>query len=567
MKKLLLGLILALGAIGLATAAPVAPDVIYFNARFVTVDANGTIAGAVAAKNGKIVAVGDADTVKKMAGPSTRLVDLEGRTVVPGLIDGHTHPVETARMKEAWVDCRFPETPSVKQALANMAARVKVTPKGQWVFAAASSGSENKFAEHRLPTKAELDVIAPQNPVVMLNGAHEFMANSLALQAMGIKPGVTRLPHGGIPQFGPDGQPTGDVIEGQGDVPDHPTADSVMHYYLEVIPQIWNANGFTSVNAITMAEMLPVLNAMATSKNAQRRLRMTVPVWVDPAGKLLPADLKTLGVAPGADPAFYRTGGIKAWVDGEVDARTGAVYQPYCGHFSTDLPGGLGNLNVPQQAADDLTRRANAAGLPCMLHCSADHSTDIALNAYEKVLASGTPRTLMRIEHFGVFMITDDEIKRAVKLGIKTSVQPGWLTTLGNSNIENLGRARAETGFRFRSMIDAGLEPSGGTDVTGIYLSLLDPFTHMGACVTRISDAGVFVPQEAITVMEALKMWTIWAARALGEDDLKGSIEVGKYADMTVLSQDIFTVPATSIKDTKAVKAIVGGEVVYTLKP
>lgn len=566
MKRLLLSIVIALAAMRLAVAAPAAPDVIYYNAKFVTVDAKGTVASAVAIKDGKFVAVGDAQSIKKTAGPSTRLVDLGGKLVVPGFIDGHTHPVETARMKEAWVDARYPETPSVKQALANITARAQSTPKGKWIFVAASSGSENKFAEHRLPTKAELDAAAPDHPVIFLNGAHELMASTLALQALGVKKGVARLPHGGIVQFGADGEPTGDVIEAEGDVPDHPSAADVTMYYTQAIPDIWNANGFTSVNAITMAEMLPVLNAVATSKNAPRRLRFTVPVWTDPAGKFLPADLTTLGVAKGADPAFFRTGGVKAWVDGEVDARTGAVYQPYCGHFDTDIPGGLGNLNIPQPNADLFAQRANDAGLTCMMHCSADHSTDIALHAYEKVQATGKPRAIQRIEHFGVFMITDEEIKRAAKLGIKMSVQPGWLTTLGKSNVENLGEARAKTGFRFRSMIDAGLEPACGTDVTGIYLNLLNPFIHMGACVDRISDMGPFVPSEAVTVMEALKMWTIWPARAIGQGDQAGSIEVGKYADMVVLSDDIFSIPVTSVKTVKPLTTIVGGNVVYQAK-
>ena len=566
MRRLLLTLVLTLTALRLAAAGPAAPDVIYFNGKFVTVDAKGTVASAVAIKDGKFVAVGNADGVKKMAGPSTRQVDLGGKLVVPGLVDGHTHPLETARMIAAWVDCRFPGTPSVKVAMQHIAERAKITPAGGWIFAAASSGSETKFAEHRLPNKAELDAAAPGHPVILLNGTHEFMANSLALAALGIKKGTARTKHGAFVQLGPDGVPTGDVTEGEADVPDAPAVADVTMYYTKVIPETWNAQGFTSVNAITQSRFLPVLNAVATSKNAPRRLRFTVPVWTDPAGKFLPADLTTLAIAKGADPAFFRTGGIKAWVDGEVDARTGFVYQPYCGHFDTDVPGGHGVNNMPQPVVDAFTQRANDAGLTSMLHCSADHSTDIALNAYEKLVKSGKPRTNMRIEHFGVFMVNDDEIKRAKQLGINMSVQPGWLTTLGKSNIENLGEARAKTGFRFRSIIEAGLEPSCGTDVTGIYLNLLNPFIHMGACVDRLSDAGPFVPSEAISVMDALKMWTIWAARAIGQDDVVGSIEVGKYGDLTVLSDDIFSIPVTAVKTVKPLKTIVGGNIVYEAK-
>jgi predicted amidohydrolase YtcJ len=547
----------------LAQAAPIQPDVIFFNGRFVTLDARGTTADAVAVKDGLVLQLGDTATIKRLAGPATRVIDLGGRLVVPGLIDGHTHPMETVRMKETYVDARFPGVSSVKQALANLAARVRVTPKGQWIFAAASSGTENKFAEKRIPTRVELDGAAPQNPVIFLNGAHEMVTNSLGLQRMGIKRGVTRLAHGGVVLADKNGDPTGDIIEGEGDVPDVPTVDDVVRYYSKSIAALWNANGFTSVVAITNAQMLPILNKVATSPAAPRTLRFTVPVWTDPAGKLLPQDLSTLAVSKDADPAWFRTGGIKMWVDGEPDARTGAVYEPYVGHLDTDFPGGKGILNLPQNLANARAAQISGAGLMCLFHASADHSTDIGLTAYENMLKTGRPHGIMRLEHFGDFMLTDEQLRRAVAAGIKISVQPAWMTTLCKSNRDNLGAKRADTAFRFRSIIDAGLEPSGGTDVTGIYLVTLNPFLHMWACVTRNSDLGVFHPEQAISVTEALKMWTVWAARAMGEEKLKGSLEPGKYADMTVLSDDIFTIPPARIKDVRPVKTIVGGNVVY----
>jgi predicted amidohydrolase YtcJ len=152
------------------------------------------------------------------------------------------------------------------------------------------------------------------------------------------------------------------------------------------------------------------------------------------------------------------------------------------------------------------------------------------------------------------------------KQGLYISVQPTWLLDLVKADFENMGELRTRTGFQFRSMIDAGLEPAAGTDVTGIYLDNVNPFLAIYAAVTRQSDAGIFEPGQAISVTEALKMWTIWAARSLGEADLKGSIEPGKYADMTVLSDDILTMPKENLKDAKALKTIVGGKVVYEAK-
>jgi predicted amidohydrolase YtcJ len=569
-KKWVLALCVIAGVFALWLALPedktVKADAVYFNGKIITVNSKMPAAEAVAVKDGKFLAVGDADAIKKFVGRSTKQIDLNGKTVVPGLIDGHTHPVEAVRMKEKWVDTRFPGTPSVKQALENIAARVKTTPKGAWIFAAGSSSSENKFVEKRLPEKSELDGIAPENPVIFLNGTHEAVANTLALQKMGVTKDATRLKHGGIAITDSKGEPTGDLIEAEGDVPDFPTEAELVRYFSKDIPELWNQNGFTSVLGITNAQTLSALNKVAASGTGSHSLRYTAPVWTDPAGKLLPEDLTTLGISKSADPAWYRTGGIKVWTDGEPDARTGAVYASYCGHFPGDFPGGKGILNTPQERANEIAAKVDGAGLMNLFHCSADHSTDVGLNAYENLLKSGPRKNILRIEHFGVFMLTDEQLKRAVDMDIKVSVQPVWLANLAKANYENLGKERADSSFRFRTMIDAGLQPSGGTDVTGIYLVNLDPFLHMGASVTRESDMGIFHPEEAVTPFEALKMWTIWAAKAMGEESLKGSIEPGKYADMTVISDNLLTIPKEKIKGIKALKTIVDGNIVYEAK-
>jgi predicted amidohydrolase YtcJ len=168
-----------------------------------------------------------------------------------------------------------------------------------------------------------------------------------------------------------------------------------------------------------------------------------------------------------------------------------------------------------------------------------------------------------------MFQMSDKQLRRAramVEEGFKISIQPTWLLDLVKADYENMGPERTRTGFKFRSMIDAGLEPAAGTDVTGIYLDNINPFLAIYASVTRQSDRGVFMPEQAVSVTEALKMWTVWAAKSMGEFDVKGSIEPGKYADMTVLSDDIFTMPKENLKDVKVLTTIVGGTVVYEAK-
>ena len=569
--KFVLAIVAVLGLMVYAFAriAPAAQsDAVYFNGNIITLDAAGSTVSGVAVKDGKILKVGSSDEMKKLAGDSTRLIDLGGKTVVPGLIDAHCHPMETIYLKEDWVDCRYPETQSVNQALDNIAAWAKKTPRGEWIFVACVSASENKFVEKRIPTKAELDAVAPDNPVVLANGAHLCVVNSPALKLLGIRKGMTKLPHGGSVILDKNGEPIGALADAQADVPNNPTLADLERYYTKSIQEFWNQNGFTSLLAITPAAALPVLQKIAMSKITPT-IRYTTSIWTSANDKDMPEDLSKFQMPKGTDPAWYRFGGIKDWIDGENDARTGYMCEPYIGHFDTDPPGGHGTLVTDQLGANRLASIANKAGVICMFHCSGDKATDIGLNAYEEVIKSGRPGTNMRIEHFGMFQLTDAQLQRAKEMkkkGLHVSVQPIWLLELVKADYENMGANRAHTGFQFRSMIDAGLEPTASTDMTGIYLGNINPFEAIYAMVTRDSDKGKFVPGQAISVTEALKMWTIWAAKSMGEADAKGSIEPGKYADMTVLSQDIFTMPKENIKEVKAFMTIVGGKIVYEAK-
>jgi predicted amidohydrolase YtcJ len=388
------------------------------------------------------------------------------------------------------------------------------------------------------------------------------------LKKLGITKGVMKLPHGGSVILGKDGEPTGVLTDAQADVPTTPTVAQLEKYYTRDIQEFWNRHGFTSFMAITPAAALPVLQKIAGSK-LRPTIRYTTSIWTSANGKDMPENLAQFRMPEGSDPAWFKFTAIKVWIDGENDCRTGFMYGPYVGHFETDPTGGRGTLVTPQKDADRFARIADTNGVMSMMHCSGDAAMDIGLTAYENQIASGPPKALMRIEHFGMFQMSDKQLRRAramVEEGFKISIQPTWLLDLVKADYENMGPERTRTGFKFRSMIDAGLEPAAGTDVTGIYLDNINPFLAIYASVTRQSDRGVFMPEQAVSVTEALKMWTVWAAKSMGEFDVKGSIEPGKYADMTVLSDDIFTMPKENLKDVKVLTTIVGGTVVYEAK-
>ncbi len=254
---------------------------------------------------------------------------------------------------------------------------------------------------------------------------------------------------------------------------------------------------------------------------------------------------------------------MKLWVDGEVDAGSGLCAAPYAD--PTGVPNGGRGLQVSTQAqVDDFADRASAAGLGAGIHSTCDAAYDVALSAFRKAAAKGRPRTLQRMEHYGQFMGLSPDQKKIVRdLGLRVVTQPSWLLFLGKATYHLLGEPRASTGFRYGTMVKEGLMPAASSDTTGVYLQAIDPFLAMKTAVTRMSDVGPIQPEEALSVEDALRMWTIWGARSLGVEEERGSIEPGKLADMAVLSDDLLTIAPARIDSIRVLQTIVGGEVVY----
>ena len=563
-RSVLLASAIATLAAATPTRSASPPDAVFLDGRFTTLDAKGTAASAVAVKDGRFVAVGSTKAIRKLAGPGTRVVELGGRTVVPGLIDAHSHPVVTMFFLSA-VDARAPGVPTVAQALQNLEARVRATPKGEWVAVVGASASQTKFREKRLPTRAELDRAAPENPVWFWNGTHAEVLNSAALKALGISKDNLKLPKGGRVSVDASGEPTGEMFEAEANVPFTPAPGTVMGWFREGIPALWNSHGFTTVNGMLALDEIAALRAVAAS-GFRPSIRYSAFAFAEPNGAGMPADLREVQMPPGAPRDRFRTAGIKLWIDGEVDAGSGYCTAPYAD--PTGVPdGGRGLLVTTQPEALAFARKARAAGLAVAMHASCDASSEIAVRAYRELAGEGGPRTPQRLEHYGQFVGSTPEVARAVKdLGLYVVTQPAWLLFLGRSTDHLLGEERARTAFRYGSMVKAGLRPAGSSDTTGAYLEAVNPFLHMKTAVTRLGDKGVVQPEEALSVKDALRMWTIWAARSIQEEKERGSIEVGKLADMAVLSEDLFAIPTGRIDQVEVEQTIVGGDVVYRAK-
>lgn len=535
-----------------------AADAVFVNGNILTMDGENNVVRAVAVRDGNIVATGPDAEVRKYADHRTQVIDLGGRTVLPGFIDGHAHPTSVINAYKHWLDGRYPTTPSIAALLQKIKVRAGETKAGDWILVAGSPASDTRFVEKRLPTRAELDTASCDAPVLYFSGMHKWIASSQGLKKLGITAGMKQL-KGAVIELDEQGEPTGMLHEPMALVPGRNFSDEVLHQmYTRDIPEFWNSRGYTSLLAITPQAHFEQLKKISAD-GAHASLRYGFAVNADPAGTLLPPTYGGFHLPQTADSAWYRFVGVKLWVDGDVPAKGGYVYQPYCG---PDHNCGVANISPKKLVA--MVSNIRKQGLGVLLHATGDRATDMAVDAFEQAQVVPGPRTLQRIEHFGDFMLTREQMAKVKRLGILGNCQPGWIHVHANATSEYLGPERAKAmAFQFRTMLDMGLEPGFGSDLTGIVKQTESPFFHIWCAVTRACEHGTFVPEQAVSLTDALRMMTIWAARAQDEDAIKGSIETGKFADMVVLSDDITRIAPARIPELCVLQTIVGGKIVY----
>jgi predicted amidohydrolase YtcJ len=521
-------------------------------------DARDSLVQAVAIRDGVVVATGTDRAMRRRAAADASFINLGGHAAMPGIVDGHVHPEVMLRVL-GYLDGRFATTASLAALLGKISARAAEAPAGEWIIVAGAATNTTRFPEKRLPTRAELDAAAADSPVLYMNGPHEWVVNSRGVQRLGLTRGKAML-KGASVELDAAGEPTGVIHEGAPLHPDLliPEAD-LRGYYERDIPQFFLARGVTSLLAISALPNFKVIRQLA-AESQHPPIRYAFAAFADSGGHYLPASFESLRMPPTADPAWFRLVGIKIWLDGDVPVRTGYVSEPYAGDPTAH---GL-VTNTPEQL-DGLVRRVHDAGLAMLIHATGDRANSMALDAYARARQLPGPPTLLRVEHFGDFFLDAASLTRARQLDVKANVQPGWVYTLAESTRQNLGPSRAEhQSFRFRSMIEAGLEPGYGSDLTGFVRETENPFMHLQAAVTRrAADGTALAPEQAISVTEGLRMMTIWSARAQGEGDVKGSLEPGKFADIAVLSADPGRVAPERLGEIQVLRTIVAGQVVY----
>jgi len=516
---------------------------------------------AVAIANGRILAVGGDEEIRTCKGLNTEVVDLRGRLVVPGLADSHVHFIQGGFQLLA-VDLK--DAHSEEEFVRRIADKARTLPPGRWMQG--GNWDEEAWPSEKLPDRWLIDPVTPRTPVFISRyDGHAGLANSLALKLAGVTKD-TPAPLGGVIVRDPkSGEPTGILKDEAQDlvakVIPRPT-ESEMEEALRAALQEAARVGLTSVHDIAVdtdswngsfTGEIRLLRRAELEGWLTCRLYAITPIaqW----NKLAEA-----GISHDMGGDFLKLGAVKAFADGSLGSRTGWMFKPY-----DDDPGNVGlpmPLMIPPSKMEGLARGADNAGIQICTHAIGDRATSAILDIYERLGGEHPAAHRFRVEH--AQHVRREDFARFGKLGIVASMQPYHAIDDGRWAEKRIGHERARTSYAWRSMLDAGAVLAFGSDWP---VAPLDPLSGIAAAVTRATldgrNPGGWFPEQRLTVEEALRAYTQGCAYAAFEEKDKGTISPGKFADLVVLSEDLFRIPPERIKDARVEITIVGGRVVY----
>jgi predicted amidohydrolase YtcJ len=535
-------------------------DLILVNGKVVTVDPSGSVAQAVAVKDGRTVKAGTHDEILLLASESARIINLRGRLLLPGFIDSHEHCIRKG-MRGDWVDCTSPPMTTIDQLVAALAAKASEKEDGEWVVG--YGFDETKLTDRRWPTRHDLDKASSRNPIYLGRaGGHNAVANSIALGIAGITKDTPQPPGGNI-EKDEAGEPTGrlDEVAAMDMVRDRipaPTDGEAVEIMVENWPRVEEELLSWGLTTIHEAH-IKAPEALAYQKLLKDgRLRLRAGLMLDGMAPYMghaTSDLSRQGLRTGfgwGDRLYVI--GVKIGVDGAMGSLTASLTEPYAND-----PGNYGINRVTQEELTEETVRLHRAGNRACIHAIGDWAIDIALNAIEEAVKSSEwVDHRHRIEHAGY--VRPDQMERMARLGIAVSASIGFCHPIGDSHIDALGQERLKGYYPMRSFKEHGIVAGGNSDGFGRNWAI----TGIAGCVTRTSMRGqVLAAEQGISVLDAVRAYTINGAYLESKEDEKGSIEAGKLADFVVLDRDIFTVDPSEIVETRVLMTIVGGEVVY----
>jgi predicted amidohydrolase YtcJ len=482
---------------------------------------NQPTAQALAITKNKIIKVGFDKEIEPFIGENTRVLHLEGKTVLPGLIDTHIHVADYGRCL-MWLDLTAAK--SIAEMRQMIKDKAKMTFAGRWIIG--QGWNETRFKEQRLPTTSELDEAAPDNPVILYREAAMICAaNTQAIKLAGITE-QTPAPQGGAIDKTANGKLLGVFRDTAASliwqaVPE-PTQDELLEATAQACQKIFQA-GITSLNWLVISESeLSIIQRL----HEQDRLLFRVNVVVPEALLEKSVALKS------KDREVLRVGGAFIVVDGYLDSKEAALQKPY-----SDDPANCGKMLLTKEGLEDSVKRALAFGVQAVIHAMGDKAIDTTLTVIEQTQKADVR---FRIEQAAV--LNKPLIKRLKDQNIVVTIQPKVITTefaVWSAN-QRLGN-RARLLHPLKTLLDEGVKVAAGSDCPMEPLSALLGVQEM---VTRQS-----YPEQRLSLDEALRLYTLNAAYTSGEEAMKGSIEEGKLADLTILSKNLSETPQNEIKD------------------
>ena len=523
------------------------------NANIMTMDTNRPRAQAVAMTHGRFAGVGSNEDMEGLIGPETKIIDMGGKTVLPGFIDGHIHVLSSGVKHVNMADCDVRTLTEIQAGLKERAAK---TPAGGWVqgFKFDDTKTDRTASnEGRHLYREDLDAVTTDHPMMVAHrGGHVFYMNSAGLEAGGYNDESEDPPGGRLGRDPDTGKLNGIVYERAIDhirfglIP--VDTDEIRREGLRTICNMLNEVGLTSVHdaRVTAEEFQTYQDGKAAGELS---LRVYALMWYPQ----FPA-LKDAGIKTGLGDDLLRVGGIKMVADGAISTRTAYLSEPYEGSSCDHGILAMEADEIEQQVMD-----MHKAGFQVCIHANGDSTIDLVLTAYEKA-QKAYPRSdaRHRIEHC---TLINTELLARMKAGGVVATPFCTFVYHHGEKMRYYGEKRLEWMFAQRSFIDAGVMSTGATDYPP---GPFEPLLGIQSCVTRIDSTGKeWGINQRISVEEALRLYTLNGAYASFEENIKGSVEIGKLADLVVLGSDPTKIDPMGIKDIEIQQTILGGRTVY----
>lgn len=535
-----------------------------------TMDPRRPRAQALAACDGRIVAVGSTAELRGLRGSDTETIDARGATVLPGLIDAHGHFGHVARSMAAAVDCRTPPVGSIADILDRAAERARGAAPGTWILLQGTTFQDELIADGRFPTPAELTAVSMEHPIVYRSSLHHVVANRRALADAGIDAATAEPPGAHIERDPATGEPTGVLAEMFDRLPIPPATEAQLADSIHRVAwEHYLAHGVTSIQEI-WDSVEPMRLLARAVREREIPLRVRGLGWVPLAGTVAEVAAGAIGDVP-LERDWLEGGAVKLFADGGTSSHTAAFYEEYL-----DAPGRRGALNYELGELAELIVEAQQAGAQVAVHAAGDLAQDLTLAAFELAAsAPGAPASASsganpyahlrpRIEHGANTAWSARRTEWCKRLGVLPVPNLGFIHNYGEFWARSLGERRSRDCVPLRTLLDAGFQVPGTSDTTGGDPRLLNPFHNIWCAVTRETFAGRTIdPGQRISREEGLSMYTRFAAHAGHWETSRGMLAPGMLADVIVLTQPLDDVRDGDLGAVTVAQTIVDGRLVY----